>query len=411
MERRNGPRGTYYGIVIGIAVLGFALVLGFSLSSVLAASGNVGSLRDAATQYSVTFTESGLASGTSWSVILDGTSQSSTSTSIVFSEPDGTYEFTVGSVPGYTVAPEGNVTVEGAPVSVPITFVSTVPYTITFTETGLPSGTSWSVTLDGTTQSSTTSAIAFSEPTGSYGFTVGSVSGYVANPSTGTVTVNGAPASETIAFAPAVPYAVTFSETGLPSGTTWSVTLNDATRSSTTSSIIFSEPDGLYAFAIGAVPGYTTGPEGNVTVNGGPVDVPITFTPTVSEYTVTFTETGLPSGTIWSVTFGGIAQTSSNGSYPINFVEPNGTYGFTVGSVSGYVASPNAGSVPVHGAPVTETITFTVTSSGGAAGAPAQASANSGDPMGLPILAWAALGAAAVVAGIGVALVLRHRTK
>lgn len=42
-----------------------------------------------------------------------------------FVEPDGHYEFTVGSVAGYTVPPEGNITVSGAPVSETIPFVST----------------------------------------------------------------------------------------------------------------------------------------------------------------------------------------------------------------------------------------------------------------------------------------------
>ena len=45
-------------------------------------------------------------------------------------------------------------------------------YHVTFTETGLPSGTSWSVTLAGSTQSSTTGTIQFSKANGTYAFTV-----------------------------------------------------------------------------------------------------------------------------------------------------------------------------------------------------------------------------------------------
>jgi hypothetical protein len=57
---------------------------------------------------------------------------------------------------------------------------------VRFGETGLPMGTAWSVTLNGYTQTSTARVIAFFEPAGSYSFTVGSVTGYTATPSSGT---------------------------------------------------------------------------------------------------------------------------------------------------------------------------------------------------------------------------------
>ncbi len=78
----------------------------------------------ATAEYAVTFVESGLANGTSWNVTIASVVVKSTTTSIVFQEPDGTYLFLVGSVPGYTSNPEGNVTVSGGPVSVPILFTS-----------------------------------------------------------------------------------------------------------------------------------------------------------------------------------------------------------------------------------------------------------------------------------------------
>ena len=141
--------------------------------------------------YSVTFTETGLASGTSWSVTLAGTARSSTTTSIVFSEPNGTYSFSIGAVNGYTVSPaSGHSTVNGASVSESVTFTQ-VTYTVTFTETGLPSGTSWSVTLNGTTHTSTSNSITFSEPNGTYSFSVSTVSGYSVSPSSGQITVKG----------------------------------------------------------------------------------------------------------------------------------------------------------------------------------------------------------------------------
>jgi subtilase family serine protease len=77
------------------------------------------------TDYTVTFTESGLASGTSWSVTFNGTAQSSTGTSIQFSVTNGSYSYTVGSVSGYTVSPSsGSVTVSGSAQSISIVYTA-----------------------------------------------------------------------------------------------------------------------------------------------------------------------------------------------------------------------------------------------------------------------------------------------
>lgn len=156
---------------------------------------------------SVNFTESGLPSGTEWRVSLNGTWGSSTSSSIVFLEPNGTYAFVVGSVSSYTASPaSGDITVRGD-TDQTITFTK-IPfkYIVTFTETGLPSGGEWNVTLGGTKESSTASSIQFSEPNGTYSFSVqgpGSVQVggiYVPNPASGQITVAGHAVSQSIAF-------------------------------------------------------------------------------------------------------------------------------------------------------------------------------------------------------------------
>ena len=73
-------------------------------------------------------------------------------------------------------------------------------------------------------------------------------------------------------------------------------------------------------------------------------------------YGITFTETGLKAGTSWTVTINGYTQTSTTSS--MTFYEPNGTYAFVVGTVSGYTASPAIGAVIVHGANVAVSITW-----------------------------------------------------
>ncbi|MFP3318691.1 MAG: protease pro-enzyme activation domain-containing protein [Thermoplasmata archaeon] len=184
---------------------------------------------------------------------------------------------------------------------------STAPatYTVTFTENGLPSGTSWSVTFNGNTKSSTTTTISYTGiANGSYSFTVGNVSGYTASPSSGTITVNGGNVNQTITFTP-----------------------NNSTNSTANS---------------------TTNSTANSTAN--------------STYTVTFTESGLPSGTSWSVTFNGNTTSSTNTTISFTGIA-DGSYSYTVGSISGYTASPSSGTITVNGANVNQAITFTPFSS------------------------------------------------
>ncbi len=235
-------------------------------------------------------------------------------------------------------------------------------YATTFSESGLPSGTPWTVHINGTTDSAVApSPIVVDLINGSYPYTVGPVAGYQASPPAGTMVVQGGPTGVNVSFAAegAPSYNVSFSETGLPKGTFWSVTMNGTTKSST-ENLVFTEPNGTYPFTVGAMSGYTALPSsGSVTINGAPKAVSITFfrPSTGANYTVFFSENGLPLGTSWFVTLNG--QTLSSTQRTITFNEANGSYGFTVGSVSGYTVNPSSGSVKVNGAPVFQTITFT----------------------------------------------------
>jgi hypothetical protein len=150
---------------------------------------------------------------------------------------------------------------------------------------------------------------------------------------------------------------VTFSASGLPAGTTWSVTLNGTTKNSTTTTIAFAEPPGSYTFKVAAA-GYSSSPvTGTVTPCSAGVTESVVFTSTgIDEFPVVFTETGLAVGTTWSVTLAGRAQSSTTTS--ITFSEPNRTFGFTVMSAIGYSAAPPSGSIVVQGAGASQTIAF-----------------------------------------------------
>jgi YVTN family beta-propeller protein len=314
--------------------------------------------------YNVSFAESGLPSGTHWNVTLNGTVGSSSSSSISFSDPNGTYSFTVGHVPGYIVSPSsGNFGVSGANVSKAISFTVPPPskYNVTFTEKGLPSNTNWSVTLNGHTNSSKSDAISFSGMVnGTYPFTVNAVTGYGATPLSGNVAVNGGNENQNISFSKLTPglYSVTFTESGLPVSTSWSVTFGGNNSFSTVSSIVVRNvTNGTYSFTVGAVAGYIATPQsGKVVVNGGNVGESIAFTKSApGHYSVTFLASGLAVSTSWSVTFNGNVGTSSTSSIVIN----NGTYPFKVGAVSGYTVSPQSGNVTVNGNNVDQDLTFT----------------------------------------------------
>lgn len=140
-------------------------------------------------------------------------------------------------------------------------------------------------------------------------------------------------------------YTLTFNEAGLPSGTTWSVTFGGNTVTSTTSTISFSNVlPGSYDYIIGSVTGFSSPGSGSVSVNGAS-SVGVSFTPTT--FNVTFKETGLKSGTAWTVIFGGTTYNSTTSTITLSAVSI-GTYSYTVGNVSGYT-SPGSGSLNVAG--------------------------------------------------------------
>jgi hypothetical protein len=327
--------------------------------------------------YAVNFTESGLSSGAEWNVSL-GSNYSSAfapdnNTVMV---TNGTYSFAAAAF-GYTASPAtGTITVNGASVSKAITFTALPTYDVTFTESGLPSGTDWQVTLNGSTQFAIApDDIVFNLPNGDYPFDVSVTGYYSANPASGTITVAGAAQTKAISFTALPTYTVTFTETGLPSGTVWAVLLNGSYNFTLAPGDIgFQAPTGQQPFFVYAA-GYTANPaSGNVIVTTSGATVPVTFTVPAHAgvYNVTFTETGLPS-TDWQVTLMSDQPILSPDFYCFNSTSSsttlvcsvaNGYYTWIVQtSVSDYTANPMAGAVTVSGHDTTVDVTFQNTAS------------------------------------------------
>lgn len=126
-----------------LALLGAILVLLVSIATVpapgpsthapisIASTSSPGAVHGAALPSAVTLwrirvTEVGLPSGTSWYATANGTTKHTTASLITFQVPNGTYQWSIINVSGYTVDPDGgSVTVHNANVTVSVTFTST----------------------------------------------------------------------------------------------------------------------------------------------------------------------------------------------------------------------------------------------------------------------------------------------
>ena len=259
--------------------------------------------------YTVTFAEVGLPTGTSWGVSISYANANVTGNGTLLSLPaaNGTWSYRPLLVNGYRTS-GGSVTVNGADVNLTVTFTPVV-YAVTFVPLGLPSGTNWSVTLGSTTLTNLTGPITFSQPNGTYRYSVGPVSGFVAPPN-GTLSVLDGPVQLDVSFAAS--YAVSFGETGLPSGQSWSITVSGLTQNGvvvkattlagTTSGLSLDLAGGFYYYTVGSVAGYNSTPSsGSFSVSGSPASISIQFTkPTPSTPPTTSSPSGL-SGLDWAL--------------------------------------------------------------------------------------------------------------
>lgn len=390
-------------------VVGAALVLVVAMLVSSVASASVGSSgapsvahANSSPTYTVAFNETGLPAGTAWAVHYayvgcgcdgpHGTVKGTTS-SLTVALPNGTYRYHVDRVSGYfvNVSASGTLSVAGTPApSVTFAFHPVVPFLVEFTETGLPNGTLWTVSVRGNgngqaaslehvTESSYTTSLNFTLLNGTYRYTVDPVTGSFFNgPSHGKfVVAGGSPAPIAVSFLTPPSYTLSFVESGLPSGTNWSVRIGGGqtvhvheTHSSTTEMVNFSLPAGTYRYTLSEVLGFAvSGPASgsvDLTSSGATVNVTYRSLAPGAFYTVTFDESGLASATHWSVgvlathTFGHSRhETQSSNTTSLQFLLQNGTYRFTVGRVRGYTVNISSGTFSVAGAsPATVELEF-----------------------------------------------------
>jgi hypothetical protein len=282
---------------------------------------------------------------------------------------------------------------------------------------GPPNDTFWSVTVNGTTVGpieAQEGPAGFDVSNGTLPFSVESPLGYAAQPSSGNVTIVGAPVNLTISFVPIL-YRISFTEVGLPPGMDWSVNVEGALYSSTTSTVSFQSVEGNHSYTVGTPTGYGPQPlAGIYTVHGGPVSVSVTYLPV---YPVVFVEQNLYTGTNWSVTMIGNASLVllvvstqnasltkwSGGSVTIQFDVSNGTYsciGYGAGNLS------REGSLTVQGQRIAA-----VSAAFPSAPTPSPSVPPSHPPQGTPALDYAILGAGVALLTLVVALLVMRRRR
>ncbi len=234
-------------------------------------------------------------------------------------------------------------------------------YVVTFNETGLPSGTEWHVNILGLPPSpsiSTNGSYSANVTDGPYQY-----SAYASNPiyaptDNGTFIINGENLSITLHFEKKL-YRVTFIESGLPSGVTWSLDIKDilSTGQILTNTVSVNLTNGSYSYNFSRSSNIYTAAQffGTFTVNGSAISVPIEFFKL--KYSVSISESGLPANQNWTIVFDGVKYNLS--SIPLVLSLTNGTYNFTVYSVPGYRVAQPSGTFVVSGSAAYLVIEFT----------------------------------------------------
>ncbi len=292
--------------------------------------------------------------------------------------PNGTYAWDAVESGGYVVSPdEGEFYVYAGNFSTIHLNVSQAQYFAFFVEEGLPAGTNWSLTFNGTPTTVSASAKEFLVPNGTFAYSVRSVPGtpgYAPSPAFGNVTIAGGSATVTIDFGRAE--RVTFRAVGLPDGASWSVATPEASGSTTVpsigpSTIVLAEAEGTLTFSVTAPAGYGVAYVAGLRVLNystadilGAATIVVHFGPLEDLY---FNVTGAVPGN-WSVTIssgyriGGspVTQTRWSTGPSIEFPQiVKGSWRFVVLGPLGATPHPARGTVALPARTFTRSLRFT----------------------------------------------------
>ncbi len=260
---------------------------------------------------------------------------------------------------------------------------------VTFRASGLMAGAVWSVAAGSppVVRSNATyrasGSIAYFEPNGSLSFNVTPPSGYgvarVTGPKGTTQSMSilsGSSVTIRVLFGPLETLSI--NETGLPTGSVWSVSVSPGyatggapsqNRSSNGTSIAFTVVKGPWKYAVLTRPSIYRPAHAHGAVRVGTVAATATIRFLLVFEKVVFAESGLPPGTTWWVNVSGPVNVNLSGTgsaFSVNL--PNGTYTFVV---SNYTFFHPATGGPTHdagsftvvapGLPLVERVTYSAT--------------------------------------------------
>ncbi|MCI4322484.1 MAG: S8 family serine peptidase [Thermoplasmata archaeon] len=319
--------------------------------------------------------------------------------------PNGTYEYDVTSADKrYEPSPSsGRLTVDGSGPNVTVNFTE-LQFDVNFTESELPSGAQWFVNVSGEpSQSSAGGPFEFLLSNGSYPYTVASTDGaWLPTPASGTLEMRGPTANVSVLFsriAERSAFDVTFTAQGLPDGIPWYVNITEgASLQTLDSSVTSAFLNGSFSYAVASAdhrwaPNVTSG---MFVVTGTDRNLTVLFHAVT--FAVGFTESGLPDGMSWTVTFNGNTTSATSASLDFPAVS-NGTYAFVVESPAGYNVSSAGGPVVVDGHSARLSLTFSPIP--GSSSSPTSAFGS------IPWWVWLLL--IVGVIGVAIALALRRR--
>jgi YVTN family beta-propeller protein len=279
-------------------------------------------------------------------------------------------------------------------------------YSVTFNETGVWPGWSWSLIVNGTTFPEVNNSTTLLLPNGTYNWSVGA-SQYTPNPANGTLNITGANTTLNIVFTPnreslgevagqffydlPIGGNATFQWTifnggnpvwviisvgtsrpdfNMPNVTSPIITVSRRAFAlvnygdSATVTVNLSIPDNPWDAGeswhaiLGASANYNGScPGGSACIVPGVAK--IAYGGAFFPYSVNFAEAGLRPGTTWSVSVdgGNVHPSNSSTSSKISVVMPNGTYPFYA-SATGYSSNAQPGTLVVNGSSVNESVRF-----------------------------------------------------
>lgn len=216
---------------------------------------------------------------------------------------------------------------------------STTRYRWTMTEAGLPAGTVWPITIDGTTYLANGTNFSLVVPNGTYPYRLADVAGFAPIAPTGVVELSGGPLALTAEYrATALSGTIVFGESGLPSGTNWSVRLDGTLHWAHGPLIAVTAPYGSYSYAVADSLVHWIALPANASLD---LDAPSVLRSTVfaPTFPLAVLASGLPASVSWSLAGSGVVESNASAgappTYAFNLTSaastlmlwlPNGTY-------------------------------------------------------------------------------------